>query len=96
MTADITSNAIVDASEDIISTVLNDEAVLLDLETDTYYTVNAVGAEIWEQIQGPTQVGDLRTILTDEYDLSETQAQLDLEEFLLSLDREGLIEIKDA
>jgi hypothetical protein len=85
----------VEASDATISTAVDDETVLLDLDTDMYYSVNSVGAEIWADIQEPTQLQMLREMLTETYDLSTAEAEADLVAFLESLTEAGLIECRD-
>jgi len=87
--------AAVQASDATISTAVDNETVLLDLETDMYYSVNPVGAEIWAHIQEPTRLRTLREMLTETYDLSTAEAEADLVAFLESLMEAGLIECRD-
>lgn len=93
MPPEIDPETIIQASDRTVSTSVDGETVLLDLDSEIYYSVNRVGGEIWEQIQEPTRIRELRAVLIEEYDISRERVEADLRAFIRSLTEEGLIEI---
>ena len=64
-----------------------DEFILVPIHQDVadlecIYTLNEVGAFIWEQLETPASWTDLTTALNKEYDADPEVLEADLEEFL--------------
>jgi hypothetical protein len=78
-------------SPDVNSTVLDKEAVLLNLENGVYYTLNPVGTTIWELMTGERTLAEILPALCERYDVSEAAAGRDLVALVTRLHREGLI-----
>jgi hypothetical protein len=51
------------------------------------YTLNEVGARIWELIDGAMSTEQIRNILVTEYEVTPEQAEADLSEFLSQLEQ---------
>jgi hypothetical protein len=72
------------------------ETVLLDLESEIYFGLDAVGTRIWQLIQ---ESGDLLTIyntLLEEYDVEERQLHSDLEALIMDANERGLVTLQSA
>jgi Coenzyme PQQ synthesis protein D (PqqD) len=94
--SDMNLNQTVIFSPDVISQEVSGETVLLDLESECYFGLDAVGTRIWQLIRTS---GDLRTIystLLEEYEVEETQLQTDLESLLTEACARGLITLQAA
>ena len=52
------------AAKDQMSSELAGEAVILDMESGTYFGLNEVGARVWSLIQEPRAVRDIQDALT--------------------------------
>ena len=61
---------------------VNDEAVILNLETSVYYSVNNTGTFIWELLAGGRPTGKIGLALAEEYGISPEDAAADTAEFL--------------
>ena len=72
---------------------LGGEAVLLNLDSGTYHGLNPVGTRVWELLQEPRSVGELRRLLLAEYEVEEAQLQEDLASLLASMEQAGLVRI---
>ena len=48
---------------DILSRILDGEAVLLDLASGTYFGLNPVGSRVWELISASKTVGEIRVVI---------------------------------
>ena len=80
-------------SPDVLSRVLDGEAVLLNLESGSYFGLNAVASRVWELIGEGCTTAALRSALVAEFEVSEDVAARDLAELLSSLRDRGLIRV---
>lgn len=78
-------------NEDVHSTVLDGESVLLNLSTGRYYTLNAVGSVVWEQCTGARSLGSILSRISERFDVTSQQAQSDLVDLVIQLCQEGLL-----
>ena len=89
-------NQTITFSDQVISQEVSGETVLLDLQSESYFGLDAVGTRIWQLIRDS---GDLRTIystLLEEYEVEETQLRADLEALLADASARGLITLQEA
>jgi hypothetical protein len=83
-------------SPQVISQEVAGETVLLDLESECYFGLDAVGTRIWQLIRDS---GDLLTIyktILEEYEVEEAQLLTDLEALISDASGRGLITLQDA
>lgn len=78
-------------SPDVIERTIEEEAVLLDLKSGVYYSLDRVGTWVWNQISEAVSEENLADALTSEYEVTAEQARQDLAELLSDLSKEGLI-----
>jgi hypothetical protein len=71
------------------------EAVILNLENGVYYSVNPDGTCVWNLIQEPRTVADLRDTLLEEFDVEPASLEADLRALLEQLAEHGLIKITE-
>lgn len=78
---------------DVISTRLDEEeAVLLSLETQRYYSLNETGSRIWDLLSGGRSIEEITEAITQEWAVDREEALNYVEEFLAELREEGLVE----
>jgi Coenzyme PQQ synthesis protein D (PqqD) len=76
---------------DVVYTALEDDAVLLNLETGSYYSLNEVGTAIWQLLDSTASDEDLVDRLTAEYEVERERAQSSVSTFLQELERAQLV-----
>ena len=91
----ICEHSVVVAGKDQVSSDLAGEVAILDVEAGVYYGLDRVGARIWNLIQEPRTVNEIRDILLEEYDVEPARCERDLLTLLQRLVDEGLIEVRD-
>jgi hypothetical protein len=96
MTSTVSQRSIVVATKDQVSSDLGGETAILDLKAGMYYGLDDVGARVWDLIQEPRDVGDIRDTLLEEYDVGPERCERDLLALLQRLADEGLIEVQHA
>jgi hypothetical protein len=90
----ISDQAIIVVTKEQVSCDLAGEAAILDLKAGMYYGLNAVGARIWDLIQEPKSVNQIRATLLEEYEVESDRCERDLQALLQELAASGLIEVK--
>ena len=51
-------------------------------DMNSVYTLNETGAFLWEQLDGKRNLGEIISLLTNEYDIDEVTAENDVAEFV--------------
>jgi Coenzyme PQQ synthesis protein D (PqqD) len=92
----ISGSSIVVQSREQVASDLGGEVVILNLASGQYYGLNPVGTRIWELIQEPRSVDNVRDAILAEYEVEPECCERDLLALLEGLAAEGLIEIKSA
>lgn len=83
----------VEVKPDVLSRVLDGEAVLLDLASGTYFGLNQVGTEVWSLIASSNDVAAITAGLLEVFEVDEQTARRDLEVLLVELHDRGLVEL---
>lgn len=91
----ITPDSIVVAAPHQVSSQIDDEAALLNLETGVYYGLDAMGAYLWQCLREPVSVRALQDRLLEDYDVDPAIIKADLHDFLSAMLTAGLITITD-
>ena len=92
-TSEITESSIVVATEDQISSDLGGESVILNMKTGVYHGLNEVGARVWDLIEKPKAVKDIKQLLLEEYEVEADACTNDLFSLLNNLKTAGLIKV---
>ena len=73
---------------------VDDDLVILDIPSGQYFELNAVGALLWDRLDGTHSVDDLIEAVLGEYDVDRETATTDVEDLLGEMIRAGLV-VKD-
>jgi hypothetical protein len=76
---------------EVVSTELEDGAILLNLETRLYYSLNDAGLEIWRRIGAASSEQELAENLTGLFDADEERVTGVVARFVSELERERLV-----
>jgi hypothetical protein len=71
---------------------LNNELVILNLDSGEYFTFNDIGRVIWLSINDGKDVEGISKIIIEEYSVSRDEALSDIHMFISGLVSEGLLE----
>jgi Coenzyme PQQ synthesis protein D (PqqD) len=75
----------------VMSRLVGDETVLLDLSSGIYFGLDGVGKRIWETVTEGRSLEETAKIITTEFEVEETRAQADVVEFAKDLVERGLL-----
>ena len=73
---------------------VEDELVVLDLESSAYLSINGTGAVLWARLEQGATKKDLTDALIAEFEVDNATATRDVEAFVADLDRRGLLLIR--
>ena len=66
----INLDSVVSYRQDIDTTDIDGDKVMMDLEKGQYFALNSVASRIWEEIQTPVKVSEVVDTLLSEYDIA--------------------------
>lgn len=67
------------------------EAIIVNLNTGSYYTANDTATMFWELLDGQRTIADCARLIAREYDVEAEVVEADLLELAATLEDEGLI-----
>jgi hypothetical protein len=91
----ITEKSIIKKSGDFLMSILDNEAVILGIESGMYVGLNEMGTKIWSMLDEPVMVSGIIDSLVDLYDEKETVIADQVIEFLSELFDKSLIAIEN-
>ena len=75
----------------VVFELVDGEAVVLSLESSTYYKLNPVGARIWRLLQDEPTHEQLLQTLESEYEVTSGRVREDVHHLLAELQRAALV-----
>lgn len=75
---------------------LQDESVLLNLNTESYFGLDDVGTRMWAALTGSPSVQAAYEVLLAEYEVDPARLRTDLHGFIEKLEGLGLIKLSDV
>jgi hypothetical protein len=96
MSTALSARSVVMISPDQVSCCLGEEAAILGLSKTIYYGLNPVGARVWNLLQQPKMIAEVRDTLVQEYNVTSERCERDLLELLEKMSAEGLIRVQSA
>lgn len=89
--AEITLDSRLTIPPQVMSRLVEEETVLLDLASGQYFGVDGVGQRIWELLSEGRSLGETVESITAEYDVDEAQVKADVVAFAGELVERGLL-----
>ena len=75
----------------VMSRLVGDETVLLDLASGMYFGLDGVGQRIWESVGAGHTLGEIAALIAAEFEVDEARAQADALAFAGELVSRGLL-----
>ena len=92
----LTAETTITAAPQAVSCELAGEAVILDMASDRYFALSAIGTQIWNWLQTPCTVASLCERLMEEYDVAPEQCRADVSTLVDELAQQGLVTINEC
>lgn len=93
---EIRDDSVVAVTPRQISCGLGTEAAILQLDSGKYFSLNPVGARVWQLLACPKSVSELLATLLAEYEVPADRCRADLLALLQKLHAAGLVEVRAA
>lgn len=90
---EINIDTVVVQTENLLSSELDDDTVLMGVTQAAYYGLDSTGQHIWKLIAEPRQVSEVCDALIAEYEVDRTTCEEKVCSFLNDLSKEGLIRV---
>lgn len=87
-------NSILQRAESVTFEVVADEAILIDINTGTYFSLNEVGTEFWEMLDGEQTIKQHATVIAKKYEVETSMVVDDLLELAEEMAKDKLIVIQ--
>lgn len=73
-----------------------DEAIILNLNNETYYSLNGSAVRIWEILSSTQSIEKTREQMLTEYDVSAEELERDLKDIIDTLKELSIIQVVEA
>ena len=81
------------ASSKYLYSEIDSEAVILDVNSGTYFGLNEVSNRIWQLLQTPTDSEQLIAQILEEYEVTPEDVREDVQSLLGDMLNAGLVEV---
>ena len=81
-------------ANDVFSANIDTELVMMRLESNGYFGLDAIGRRIWELLAAPRTVSAICTALAAEYDVAPAECEADVVRFLGELAAYGVVDVQ--
>ncbi|WP_421716496.1 PqqD family protein [Arcobacter arenosus] len=72
---------------------VDDETILLDSNTNEYFSINEIGTLIWETLEEKKDLNSVKEEIISNYEVDEKQVEKDILNFIQEVVNKGLITI---
>ncbi|MCI0398580.1 MAG: PqqD family protein [Chloroflexi bacterium] len=86
------ANTVLKRSTNTTYEVVAGEAILIRLDTGTYFSLNKVGTQFWEMLDGQQSIGQHAATLAAQYDVETSLVAADLLELAGKMMTDNLVE----
>ena len=83
-------------TENTAATVIDGEAIIVNLTTGVYYSMDGIGAEVWMMLEDGLTSDQIASAIAARYEVTATVAGLDLDALIARLQSEDLVTADDT
>ena len=69
------------------------EAVILNVDSSNYFTLNETGTHIWKMLKSGNTVSGITAAMSKEYGVSESRVRNDVNKLITSLKNEKIVDV---
>jgi hypothetical protein len=84
-------NSILQRAENVTFEVVADEAILIDINTGTYFSLNEVGTEFWQMLDGQQTIEQHAAVIANKYEVETDMVVADLLELAEEMAKDKLL-----
>ena len=86
-------NSKITLSKNVFAQEIDEETIILDSETQEYFSINEIGKVIWSLIEEKKNLEEIKAEMLDMYEVPQEQIEKDLLNFIQALEQKGLIKV---
>ena len=86
----------VTAPDDVLVRVLDGEAVILNLDSESYFGLDEVGTRMWTLLTESASIQAAYDVLASEYEVEPAQLKTDLVDLICQLQENGLVAVENG
>ncbi len=79
---------------DLLSTEIDGELVMMDMDSGRYFNLDRIGAVIWRELEQPRMVADLCRSLGERYEAPAGEIERDVLDLLRQMEDKKLIRVQ--
>lgn len=79
--------------DDFISSKMDDETIMLNIDKGEYYGINPIGSRIWELLEKPLTILELSNLLINEFDIDIDNCKKDVSVFIQHLQNKNMVKL---
>lgn len=83
-------------TDNIMSERFGDEVVLLNLETNRFFSLNRTGARLWELLVSGQNLGAIEDQLCREFEVEPSEVSAEVRRMLAAMRDERLVEFEES
>ena len=83
-------------ADTVFAQEVDGEMVLLDMNSENYFGLDAVGTDIWQAMQEKETLQEVLEVLLEQYEVEEDVLKKDLVAFVEKLQESGLVEVEEV
>lgn len=76
---------------ELVSTIMDGDTVMMDVERGEYFGLGGVGSRIWELLEFPVSIDHLTETICAEFEVDAAICRSDAERFLAELQQKGMV-----
>ena len=80
-------------SKNVFAQEIDEETIILDSETQEYFSINEIGKVIWSLIEEKKNLEEIKAEMLDMYEVPQEQIEKDLLNFIQALEQKKLIKV---
>ena len=80
---------------DILTSEVDGELVMMDVDSGTYFNLDPIGTDIWRRLESPASISELCAALQRDYDTDAATIQRDVQAFAGDMLKKGLLRLAD-
>ncbi|WP_461637520.1 lasso peptide biosynthesis PqqD family chaperone [Labilibaculum euxinus] len=84
-------NRLIVRKESIVTSVIDGEVVMMDMESGNYYGLGKIGSRIWDLLESPSSINLVCDILHQEFDVAREICEKDVADFLGQMEKKGIV-----
>ena len=92
----MTEDLLVKRKGGLIEAEVDGELVALHVENGTCYGFNGTATRIWQMVEQPKRLSELRDLLMAEFDVDAETCEQDVRALVKDLESDGLVEVGAA